>query len=257
MISRRSKASLAQLLALYDFGFVRVLLEKHGTYFVTGKMELTAKLDNAIDCADSEEIFAVLQEIARTKGDLRARVEPRYRFDQRFADLELCLNLDGYSIESNALTRLDPSVSDAEPIEDDLTRDLHAAQLPNGEIVLEKIAESSAFFRSVPPNFNAALVSVRLALEALAHGIANAHAGSSTSTAKRKWGTSIAALKDAGLISSEDERAIAGVYGFISRGAHHPLGLSDMEQARLARALALSICWYLIKLHKTNVQRGY
>ena len=81
MISRRSKASLAQLLALCDFGFVRVLLEKHGTYFVTGKMELTAKLDNAIDCADSEEIFAVLQEIARTKGDLRARVEPRYRFD--------------------------------------------------------------------------------------------------------------------------------------------------------------------------------
>ncbi len=43
-----------------------------------------------------------------------------------------------------------------------------------------------------------------------------------------------------------------GVYGFISRASHTPIGFSEQEFARLGRSLALGFCYFLIKQFNAN-----
>lgn len=62
----------------------------------------------------------VLAEVIATPGDLRSRVNPKYRFDERMHDLTQCLLLDGYIVTNKTLIKGDPSITSAPPIEDDL-----------------------------------------------------------------------------------------------------------------------------------------
>jgi hypothetical protein len=62
-----------------------------------------------------------------------------------------------------------------------------------------------------------------------------------------KWGTVISYLRTAGLITLEEEKGLAGVYGFVSPGSHRPVGVSEEQMARLGRSLALGMCWFLLK----------
>ena len=59
----------------------------------------------------------------------------------------------------------------------------------------------------------------------------------------------LAYLRTSDLITEEEEKGIAGVYGFVSPGAHTPVGLSEQEMACLGRNLAVSMCYLLVKLH--------
>jgi hypothetical protein len=36
----------------------------------------------------------MLDEVARTGGDLRSNLNPKYRFDERYADLQRCIELE-------------------------------------------------------------------------------------------------------------------------------------------------------------------
>ena len=155
MIGSRSRHSLAQYLELYATDFVVVLVSKHGMRISIGNGSVLFDLNNCLRSASNEHLLSLVEEIARTSGDLRSRVNPKYRYDERFSDLSRCLQLDGYLLEGKALTQTDPSIGDGPPLNDDLLNELNASGLPDAEKIAGKINVSSESFRSSPPNYNA------------------------------------------------------------------------------------------------------
>lgn len=251
MIGTRSRYSLAQFLELQEASFVIVLLNKHGARFSVENGKLLAALVDNLRSQDDETVLSTLDEITRTGGDLRARVNPKYRYDERLADLSRCLQLDGYLISDRQLIQTDPSISDAPPLDDDLIQELQASGLPKATEVIRKINDSSESFRASTPNYNACLNDIRVALETLAGSIAQVRKSASSHTYDpSKWGSIIGFLEAIDFVTQEEERGLAGVYGFVSPGSHRPLGLSEEQMARLGRSLALGMCWFLVKTNK-------
>ena len=100
-LSRRSRLSLCQFLDLFDSDALVVLFEKYGLRpnelsNEWGGASATAAIRQAVLKASGEQIGSVLGEALRTHGALRYQISPRYRFDERWNDLLLCLELDGY-----------------------------------------------------------------------------------------------------------------------------------------------------------------
>lgn len=106
-----------------------------------------------------------LAEVVATAGDLRTRVNPKYRFDERMHDLTQCLLLDGYIIQEKKLLQTDPSIADAEPLVDELIEALQNSGAPRAQEIVAKINDSAGAFRATPPDYNASLVNARVALE--------------------------------------------------------------------------------------------
>lgn len=197
-------------------------------------------------------LLLVLAEIAATSGDLRARVNPKYRFDERIHDLTQCLLLDGYIIKDKTLVQADPSIGDAPPLEDDLVEALRISGAPRAPNIIERINASTGAFRATPPDYNASLVNARVALETLAADIAadvSSRLSASVSYNPSRWGEVIAFLRSRGEVTAEEERGLVGVFGFLSPGAHRPVGISEDQMTRLGRSFALNMCWFLLKNH--------
>ncbi len=252
MIGSRTRHSLAQFLGLHETDFVLVLVNKHGISNSVGNNSLLFDLINCLRSANDEQLLSLVEEIARTSGDLRSRVKPRHRHDERFLDLCRCLQLDGYLLEGKALIQTDPSIGDALSLDDDLIKELKASGLSDSEEIVGKINASSESFRSSPPNYNACLNDVRVALETLACAIAITRQQADSPTyEKTKWGSVLAFLKVIEFISQEEEKGLAGVYSFVSPGSHRPVGISEEEMARLGRSLALGMCWFLVKCYRS------
>jgi len=259
MVGTRTLRSLAQYLELQDGELVALLLEKHGLYAggvsdaVRYRTDLLTALVESLDAGGEPEISALLDEIARTSGDLRNRVSPRYRYDERFADLQRCLQLDGYLIEGDRLIPVDPSIVGTPPVEDDLTRELSESGLATSGDVARKLRESAEAFRASTPNYNASLNDARVALQALATDIADARLPTHPSSFERgRWGSVVAYLRSSGLITEEEERGLVGVFGFVSPGSHRPLGFSEAEFARLGRSFVNGMCWFLVKRYRAG-----
>jgi hypothetical protein len=220
MIGSRTRYSLAQFLELHETAFVVVLVSKHGIRIsVEEDKRLLTELTGCLRSANDERLQSLLEEIARTGRDLRARVNPKYRYDERFSDLCRCLQLDGYFFEGESLTQTDPSIGDAPSFDDDLLQELKASALSDAEEIVGKINASSESFRSSPPNYNACLNDVRVALETLARAIATTQQSPGSPTYEQtKWGSVLGFLKAVGFITQEEEKGLAGVYGFVSPG---------------------------------------
>lgn len=255
MISRRTSLSIVQLLGLQDRAFVGLIFEKHGLPYCEQiacaepyALNLLNLLSDSTAKATQEQLHALAAEIIRTKGDLRSRVTPRYRHDERFSDLDRCLLLDGYFIKGDELVPQDPTILETPLIEDDLTQALKRCGLPDGPAVVQKLVDSAEAFRKSPPNFNASLNDARVALQTLATSIATVRLSQSPgSFDEKKWGAVLAYLRSSGFITEEEEKGLAGVFGFVSPGSHLPLGLSEMEMARLGRSFVSGMCWFLVK----------
>lgn len=248
MIGSRALSSLAQYLELHDSTFVVVLLNKHKIRTTVAEESLLNDILRAIRGSSQESILSLCEELARTRSDLRARISPKYRHDERFNDLSKCLLLDGYVIDAGKMHQIDPSISDVPPIEDELIQALESSSFSGAAEISNKITASAKAFRSAPPDYNACLNGARVALESLAREIARWRSSpSSPPYDPTKWGAILIFLKQVGFISQEEERGLAGVYGFISPGSHRPVGITEEQMARLGRSLALSMCWFLIK----------
>lgn len=253
MIGSRTRYSLAQFLELHETAFVIVLVSKHGIRISVEAGRLLTELTNCLRSAKDDQIFSLVEEIARTESDLRARVEKKYRHGERFGDLRRCLQLDGYIIENMRLMQTDPSISDTSSLDDDLLQELKASGLSDAEEIVAKINSSSELFRASPPNYNACLNEIRVALETLAKAIAAAQqSAGSPYYEQTKWGSVIGFLKTVGFITQEEEKGLAGVYGFVSPGSHRPVVLSEEQMARLGRSLALGMCWFLVKSYRAT-----
>ncbi len=258
MISQRSKLSLCQYLDLLPKGFSIVLLRKHGMDgganddvesssfgFDTHDSE---EISSVIMCASQDQLHSLLSEILRTHSDVRYRVSPRYRHDERWHDLELCLRLDGYIVGDDQLISVDPSIEDAEPLDDDLTATLKASDLPNAKRVIERLNDSTDAFRKAPPDLEVSLSKARIALETTAKDMASIMGqNNSGDYDDLKWGQALKDLRQSNLISRNEEKGLAGVYGFISEGVHKVLGLEDIEMARLGRTLAFGMIYFLVR----------
>lgn len=197
--------------------------------------QLLYGLLNIVRGLDDRALMLVLAEIVATQGDLRSRVNPKYRFDERVHDLTQCLLLDGYSVQ-NAKLQIDSSIEDAAPLEDDLIVALQNSGAPRATEIVAKIADSAQAFRATPPDYKAALVNARVALETLAADVAADIASSMTpgpAYNPAKWGEVLAFLRSSGKITLEEEKGLAGVFGLLSPGAHRPVGIPEDQMTRL------------------------
>lgn len=99
-ISQRSKLSLVQFLGLFERDVLIVLFEKYGVPAENlsewSGATLTAAVRDAVFGASGAQLSNVLGEVLRTNRTLRHNISPHYRFDERWNDLLLCLELDGY-----------------------------------------------------------------------------------------------------------------------------------------------------------------
>jgi hypothetical protein len=243
-----------QFLELQNPELVVLLLEKHQIDSVTVEnaqsygFGILTELVRALDAASEEAIRSLVGEIARTIGGLRSRVSPKYTYDERFEDLQRCAYLDGYVFENQKVIPVDPTIVGIAPLEDDLTKILDSSKLGGAADVIGKLNDSASSFRSDPPNFNATLNDARVALQILATQIAlqlqMRHGGNFEKT---KWGSVISYLLKIGFITTEEERGLVGVFGFVSPGSHRAVGFSDREMARLGRSFAAGMCYFLAK----------
>ena len=243
IVTKRTKLSLCQFLDLFDQDVVHILLEKHDiTAWGYSQIEISSVLSEA----DQSSIETLIDEIVRTNGDLRNRVSPRYRFDERWSDFEKCLLLDGFRIEKNKILRIEPFIESIEPVEDDLTNELNDSILTSSGEVIRHIKLSAEAFKQSSPDYNACLSHSRIALETIVREIAK-HYNLDTGEDTKAWGRSLSHLKNKEFITNKEESAIASTYTFISDGAHIPVGFTEEEFVRFGRNLAMSVCYFVIK----------
>jgi hypothetical protein len=255
MISKRSKSSLCLYLTLHTPTDVRLLFERY-EIVMDNLLEqgmdftpyVTESLRTSVFTATSEQLSSLLEGFVRTQGDLRNRISPRSRHDERWEDLFRCLELDGYRIEGHNLVTIEPEIEGSSTREDDLTLELNNSELQDTSNILVLLERSAQDFRKTLPDYNGCLTNARVALESLIKSIAVAR-GSSVDVS---WGRALSDLRTSGLISENEEKAIAGVYGFVSQGAHRPLAFSEQEMARLGRSLVVSFCYFIIKLYNQS-----
>lgn len=258
MLGTRTLRSLAQILELLqDGGLTVLLLEKYKLSDPTvwnSRRHPVQRLGNLVELLDAgaePNVLALLDEIVQVSSDFRSRVSPRARYDERFVDLKRCLELDGYLIQGSRLVPVDPFIVGNRPVEDDLTRELAESGLANSNHIAKKLHDSAESFQSSQPNYNASLNDARVALETLAVDIADARLSSHPGSVDRsRWGSVVAYLRNIGFITEQEEPGLVGVYGFVSPGSHHPLGLSEDEFARLGRGFIAGMCWFLVKRYR-------
>ncbi len=257
-LSRRSRLSLCQFLELFDRDALVVLFEKYGLHADElsnewGRTSATAAVREAVLEASGEQIGNVLEEALRTHGALRYQISPRYRFNERWNDLLLCLELDGYrrgldeyERETATFVPTEPAIEGVQAVEDDLAAELRRSGLPDADEIARVIENSADAFRR--GDFNACLGNARVALQSSATSIANqrqtSHSGSFDPS---KWGQVAAYLRVSGFITEQQEAGLTGAFSFASPGAHTPVGFSEQEFARLGRSRALGFCYFLVK----------
>ena len=113
----------------------------------------------------------------RTHGVLRYEISPKYRLDERWKDLLLCLELDGYrrgldeyGREMDTFVSTEPAIEGVLAVEDDLTAELRRSGLPDADDISRIIENSADAFRR--GDFNGCLSNARVALQTLATSIA-------------------------------------------------------------------------------------
>ncbi len=184
MFSTRTKISISQLLELFEISFTNILFEKYS-------ME-----DNCRNIQDiKESIFSsnsldsIISELISTKQDLRSRISPKYKFDERWNDFEKCLFLDGYKIENNILISIEPNIDGVITLEDDFTIEINSSTFSKKEDVKRLINESAEAFKN--SDYNQCLSKSRIALETLIRTIAIDKYSNTNDT----WGSALSNLK--------------------------------------------------------------
>lgn len=258
-LSERSKLSLCQfLIKIFNRDNLVLLLQKHQIptdelEFSNHESQLLRLTKEALQAASPNILGEILQELARTSSAIRTDVSPRHKFDGRWDDLCRCLELDGYLLSSqepgidlSCFYPIGPRLPGTTNPEDDLIRELKKSVLIGADEIISNLEKSSKTF--LEDDFNGCLSNARVALQALATAIAKGDKKlPSSGYDDSKWGQVLDRLKSTGFITANQEKGLAGVFGFISDGAHKPLGFSENEFARLGRTLALSFCYFLVK----------
>ena len=249
-VSKRTKLSLSQFLGLFDGDTVHTLMEKYNISY-KDDYDNEISINDAILQADIKSITSLFEEIVKTDGDLRYRVSPKYRFNERWDELNGCLLLDGFKVESRTINSVEPIIEENSPIEDDLTKEIQLSNLPESEDIINHINRSAQSFLRTEPDYNGCLTHARIALETLVRGIAKSK-GFQLNNENKAWGSSLNYLKTNDFFTEKQEKTIQSIYTFVSDGPHVPLGFTEKEYARFGRNLVTSICYFVSKLLTGN-----
>jgi hypothetical protein len=235
---------MAQFLVLQPEETLDILLNK---YNLSHGWPPSESIGHVCTRGDERRMLALLDEVARTSVDLRSRVNSRDRYNERASDLSRCLELDGYRMAHDGLQQIEPMLEGQVVYEDDLSRALATCNLPDAQAVQAALDQSADAFRRQPPDFNASLTNARLALQTLATSIATRRAGGAVGFDPSKWGQVVANLRTSGFITEAEEKGLAGVFSFVSPGAHQHIASSEQEMTRLGRSMVISMCYFLVK----------
>jgi hypothetical protein len=262
MIGTRTQISLAQYLQRQSASFINLLFDKHGVGDAWMEWETWSegdqrdqRLTGFLCQLQPDTLLRVLAEVVATEADLRDRVVNQWgdgagAYDARWRDLVQCLLLDGYAVENHRLVALDPAVQGGSHAEDALRAEILRSGLPSTTGIVRLFDQSADAFRQAPPNYNACLSNARAALQTLATEIAQARQKTKGGSFQAdKWGQVLSYLRTSALVTKAGEDLVTSVYTFISPGAHQPIGLSQEELVRLGRGIAVSISYFLVKLH--------
>jgi len=221
MFTKRTKASLAQLLMQLPAADVFLLLVKHDlvesgmadtfrshNYDRLSRATLEAMLE-----ASPEKVEAVAEEVVATSRALRAKCQPKYPFDERFWDFERTLELDGYRIDerNKKLLAIDESIGAAPPVGDDLVNALRSSGLKKSEQIIVAWENSANDFRKNPSDLNGCLANARVALETLCRSIASRLMDKDFD--EIKWGPALDHFSKSGFITKDEERVLRGSTG--------------------------------------------
>ena len=121
-ISRRTKFSLSQLLAVVEKPTVYVLFKKFG--LEPQLVSSPAGISDQISSSSEGVLSDLLIELVQTNRTLRNQTNPKYKFDDQYSILKKSLLLDGYKVEGQAIEALDPNFQGHEPVEDALLKEL-------------------------------------------------------------------------------------------------------------------------------------
>ena len=258
-IGNRTRLSLCQFLPLLGRERIEIIFAKYGLPAdrISGGWRIAVTLEQAVVSpvleASDGQVTEILQELARTGGAIRSQVSPKVRYDEPWADLELCLQLDNlvrakdeYGRDLKYYVPTEPGVDSVQPVDDDLTSELKRSELQDVDAILSMIEELATEFKA--GNKNACLNAARVALQTLARTIAvqrrDAHPASFS---EDKWGQVIAYLRKSGFIDEAEEAGLTGVYSFISPDRTIPSACPISSLRGLAERSAFSCCYFLAK----------
>ena len=244
LLNKRTKISLSQLLEIFEYDWINVIFEKYS---------LPNHCQNIIDIKKiliKNDINLLIKEIVSTQKDLRSRISPKYKFEERWEDFAKCLLLDGYKItDTNTIISVEPEVIGRVAMEDELTNEIKNSSLSKKDDIMKFIIESEEAFKNATPDYNGCLSKSRIALETMVRSKNEDETGTNES-----WGRTLNILKDNGFITNEEEKAISSTYTFVSDGSHKPLGFTEEEYARYGRNLIMTVCYYIIKKQNNIVE---
>ena len=241
IFSTRTNISLSQFLELFEISLTNILFEKYSMDTDCRNIQ-----DIKESISSSNSLDSLISELISTKQDLKSRISPKYKFDERWNDFEKCLFLDGYKIENNILISIEPNIDGVIPLEDDFTIEINSSTFSKKEDVKRLINESAEAFKN--SDYNQCLSKSRIALETLIRTIAIDKYSNTNDT----WGSALSNLKTNSFLTQIEEDLMAKTYSFVSNGSHIPLGFTNEEYARYGRNLLMSKCYYIIKKYKQN-----
>lgn len=248
---RQVYAAAAQALGALSNDAAQTLLYKHlgAGNLDPGMMGFVAVMTGSAD----EAVGSLIAELVEQQNQLRHNAPTRHVFDTRVRDLARWLFHDGLSVNDGHLVALAAAVEEATGVRDLLLDELAASDLDADRSLARAVNEAAQAFRAEPPDFNESTTKVRIALETVARRAAPAIAAHrNIPPPADTWGAALAFFRlAAGLLTVQEEQALSAVYTLISPGAHRPTGLTDEEWARLARTLALSATFFLIRKYRT------
>jgi hypothetical protein len=257
MLGSRTLISLSQFLGLQQQESIALMLQKCGIAGVrTGPGAITPGQLFTLLQASAPQVNELVDDICHSNRMLRAAVNPKYIYDERWTDLERCLLLDGYRVTGNYSTgykvvAIDPTIAAAAPLDDDLSAELNRSNLADRQEIIRLMKNSAEDFRKQPQDFNGSLTSARVSLETLAKSIAAIHRTTTPILGDAtKFGAIVAYLRhQIGFLDKKEEDGIVGVYSFVSPGAHVPVGFTEEEMVRLGRSMIAAMCFFLVKKH--------
>ncbi len=109
-ISKRTKMSLAQFLGLFDNETRNTFFDKYDIPYKDDWNTPISLQEVILQIDIQSSIASILEEVAKTQRCLRSKISPRCTFDERWEDLIDCLLLDGFKVESNVISSIEPFI---------------------------------------------------------------------------------------------------------------------------------------------------
>ncbi|MCE5271143.1 hypothetical protein LLH00_07655 [bacterium] len=243
MFSRRTRISIAQLLRYLPYEIVSDIADKYN-------IDVFGDVFSKIKNADFECLMLVVQETVNKKNSLRTEVQPRYKFDEQWADLEKCLMLDGYRFENGDVVRFDPDLGESAFCEDDLYKEIENSGLSANREIIHLLEQSADDFRKADADLNGALTNARVALETLVRGIAKQNGWIEPEDKNSLFGPALGFLRINSFLTKQEDETIHSVYKFVCPGAHVPVLYKSVEFVRLGRSLVGYMIYFLLRTYR-------